>query len=396
MRTLLQVVGALIEGFFVNSARPFSTRSARRRRVAASIAGGTLLAAGAFGAFPATAGGANGTVQISLAAGANGNVPKVPCTFSVEFSGFDVAQSLVLEINNSTTDLPVIAAQRVTMGPDGSISHPVTLDSVAMASAGVSNIEVIYSGTDDHGTVHRKSKMIATTCAAEAPVVVTEPLVVEPIVVEPIVTEPIVTEPLVVEPIVTEPIVVEPIVTEPIVVVTEPLVTGPTEPIVVVTEPVVTEPAEPIVTEPIVVVTEPVVTEPVIIVVSEESTSSTAGDGAAPTSADHPNDDELLTTSASGADTALTSATDDGGSSTAEARTTTPSTTGAPVGASSSQADATPVEERLETAGEVVTLPRTGPTAKAGATAAATIVGLLGLAAARLRRRLDDETAGTS
>ena len=351
----------------MNSARPFSTRSARRRRVAASIAGGTLLAAGAFGAFPATAGGANGTVQISLAAGANGNVPKVPCTFSVEFSGFDVAQSLVLEINNSTTDLPVIAAQHVTMGPDGSFSHRVTLDSVAMASAGVSNIEVIYSGTDDHGTVHRKSKMIATTCAAEAPVVVTEPIVTEPIVVEPIVTEPIV--------VVTEPIVTEPIVVEPIVVVTEP--------IVVVTEPLVTEP-----TEPIVVVTEPVVTEPVVIVVSEESTSSTAGDGAAPTSADHPNDDELLTTSAS--------ATDDGESSTAEARTTTPSTTGAPVGASSSQADAIPVEERLETAGEVVTLPRTGPTAKAGATAAATIVGLLGLAAARLRRRLDDETAGTS
>ena len=40
-----------------------------------------------------------------------------------------------------------------------------------------------------------------------------------------------------------------------------------------------------------------------------------------------------------------------------------------------------------------MTLPRTGPTAKAGATAAATVLGLLGLAAARLRRRLEEETA---
>src|SRR5688572_4160828 len=88
VRTVLQVVRPLIEGLCVNTARPFSARSARRRRVGASIAAGTLLAAGALGSLPALGNGANGSVFVRTAPGTSGNEPKVPCRFYVDFENF--------------------------------------------------------------------------------------------------------------------------------------------------------------------------------------------------------------------------------------------------------------------------------------------------------------------
>src|SRR5688572_27959748 len=139
----------------MSTARPFTTRSARRRRVGASLVAGSLLAAGALGSFPALAAGNSGRIHVRTSATDSGNTPKPPCVFYVDFDQFPKATELPLRIYKEVAsgDLVLFHTDEIATDADGERSIKVSLSSTTV------NAELIRAIQVDYGN---KQKNIST------------------------------------------------------------------------------------------------------------------------------------------------------------------------------------------------------------------------------------------